>query len=492
MATPTLTSAFFRRIARLGSTKASSKGELLASVSDVWFLIFLLVPILIVVFFGFTTVNQDLTISYSRLTGANYLGALDPFGPVATLFVRTLGVAFLAAVGSLAVAFPIAYYLARVCRERNRGLLVSLFVIPFWISFVVQVYAVLPLSYNGILTGTILVFITAFGSFVEPKILAGSSGLLIGNYIQASFLEFGKLPDGAAASVVVLVPTIVLLYVYVAYAQAPATGLARESVVARIVRAAWGRLSALLALLPIARKKTHTGAAPGGPDPTRTIRVHRSRPEQLFDSLASWRGPGILRAYTFVALAAFYIPLIQVIIFSFNHDNNTIVWSYPSLRWYVSPPGYQEVSSLFGDTAMIGALSNSVLIGLVVTAISLAIGLPAALVILREFDRSIEEAAMDLGANEITTFFRVTIPNIMPGIVSAALLAFTFSFSEVVVTLFLTGAGIQTLPILFWAQLSKQIQTPELNAASTLIIGLSIVFIVLSNKVQRGGTLFRF
>src|SRR3989454_3341677 len=579
MATPTLTSAFFRRIARLGSTKASSKGELLASVSDVWFLIFLLVPILIVVFFGFTTVNQDLTISYSRLTGANYLGALDPFGPVATLFVRTLGVAFLAAVGSLAVAFPIAYYLARVCRERNRGLLVSLFVIPFWISFVVQVYAVLPwvrrdgyvgmvldriglgsladwifkavglgspgivvpvliyiwlpfmilplftailridpalveaaqdlgagfwktfwnvvvpLSYNGILTGTILVFITAFGSFVEPKILAGSSGLLIGNYIQASFLEFGKLPDGAAASVVVLVPTIALLYVYVAYAQAPATGLARESVVARIVRAAWGRLSALLALLallPIARKKTDTGSAPGGPDPTRTIRVYRSRPEQLFDSLASWRGPGILRAYTFVALAAFYIPLIQVIIFSFNHDNNTIVWSYPSLRWYVSPPGYQEVSSLFGDTAMIGALSNSVLIGLVVTAISLAIGLPAALVILREFDRSIEEAAMDLGANEITTFFRVTIPNIMPGIVSAALLAFTFSFSEVVVTLFLTGAGIQTLPILFWAQLSKQIQTPELNAASTLIIGLSIVFIVLSNKVQRGGTLFRF
>src|SRR5438132_10392622 len=144
MATPPLTSAFFRRIARLGSTKASSKGELLASVSDVWFLIFLLVPILIVVFFGFTTVNQDLTISYSRLTGANYLGALDPFGPVATLFVRTLGVAFMAAVASLVIAFPIAYYLARVCRERNRGLLVSLFFITILISFVVQVYSVLP------------------------------------------------------------------------------------------------------------------------------------------------------------------------------------------------------------------------------------------------------------------------------------------------------------------------------------------------------------
>src|SRR3989442_2766172 len=130
MVTPTLTSAFFRRIARLGSTKASSKGELLASVSAVWFLIFLLVPILIVVFFGFTTVNQDLTISYSRLTGANYLGALDPFGPVATLFVRTLGVAFMAAVRSLVIGVPIAWYPDRGYRARKTRLLISLFVIP--------------------------------------------------------------------------------------------------------------------------------------------------------------------------------------------------------------------------------------------------------------------------------------------------------------------------------------------------------------------------
>src|SRR5712691_10649855 len=98
MAAPTLTSAFFRRIARLGSTKASSKGELLAFVSSACFLI--------VVFFGFTTVNKDLTISYSQLTGANYFEALAPFGPVATLFVRTIFVAFLAALGSLLIAFP--------------------------------------------------------------------------------------------------------------------------------------------------------------------------------------------------------------------------------------------------------------------------------------------------------------------------------------------------------------------------------------------------
>ena len=655
MAAPTFTSAFFRRIARLGSTQASSKGELLAFVSSAWFLIFLFVPVLIVVFFGFTTVNKDLTISYSQLTGANYFEALAPFGPVATLFGRTIFVAFLAALGSLVIAFPISYYLARVCREENRGILVSLFVIPFWISFVVQVYAVLPwvqrdgyigaaldriglgafanwifsnlgygtpaivvpvliyiwlpfmilplftailridpalieashdlgagswktmwnvvfpLSYNGILTGTILVFITAFGSFVEPKVLAGSNGLLLGNYIQSSFLELGRLPQGAAASVVVLVPTIALLYVYVTYAQAPATGLARESVVARLLRGAWGRLSPLFDWFSTALRKAPAKPAAAVANPQRTTRVPRNPLERFFDSVASWKGPGILRVYTFLALAAFYIPLVQVVIFSFNHDANTIVWSHPSLQWYLSDPSLpssQQISSLFSDTAMTTALYNSIVIGLAVTAISLAIGMPAALAIvryrfsskpflnlmlytglmipsiilglsllvfirlvddlylwpylgatwdfgyasiivghvtfcipivivvlivsLREFDRSMEEAAMNLGANEITTFFRVTIPNIMPGIVSAALLAFTFSFSEVVVTLFLTGAGIQTLPILFWAKLSKQIPTPELNAASTLIIGLSIVFVLLANKVQRGGTLFRF
>src|SRR3989449_628326 len=295
MATPTLTSAFFRRIARLGSTKASSKGELLASVSAVWFLIGLLVSLFVIPFWISFVVQVYAVLPWVRRDG--YVGmVLDRIGlgSLADWIFKAVGL------GSPGIVVPVLVYiwlpfmilplftailridpaLIEAAQDLGAGSWKT-----FW-------NVVVPLSYNGILTGTILVFITTFGSFVEPKILAGSSGLLIGNYIQASFLEFGKLPDGAAASVVVLVPTIALLYVYVAYAQAPATGLARESVVARIVRAAWGRLSALLALLallPIARKKTDTGSAPGGPDRTRTIRGYRTRPEQLFDSLAAWR-----------------------------------------------------------------------------------------------------------------------------------------------------------------------------------------------------------
>src|SRR2546426_436323 len=295
MATPTLTSAFFRRIARLGSTKASSKGELLASVSALWFLIFLLVSLFVIPFWISFVVQVYAVLPWVRRDG--YVGmVLDRIGlgSLADWIFKAVGL------GSPGIVVPVLIYiwlpfmilpLFTAILRIDPGLIEAAQDLgagswkTFW-------NVVVPLSYNGILTGTILVFITAFGSFVEPKILAGSSGLLIGNYIQASFLEFGKLPDGAAASVVVLVPTIVLLYVYVAYAQAPATGLARESVIARIVRGVWGRLSALLARLPIAKKRTSAGDAAGGPDPPRTIRVYRSRPEQLVDSIASWRGPG--------------------------------------------------------------------------------------------------------------------------------------------------------------------------------------------------------
>ena len=99
---------------------------------------------------------------------------------------------------------------------------------------------------------------------------------------------------------------------------------------------------------------------------------------------------------------------------------------------------------------------------------------------------------MDLGANEWTTFFTVTLPLIKPGLVSAALLSFTFSFDELIVTLFLKGQGVETLPVVMWSTLVKKIPSPELNAASTLILGIAILFTVAATKVQKGGTLFRF
>jgi spermidine/putrescine transport system permease protein len=96
---------------------------------------------------------------------------------------------------------------------------------------------------------------------------------------------------------------------------------------------------------------------------------------------------------------------------------------------------------------------------------------------LQGFDKSIEEAAMDLGANEWTTFRRVTLPTIMPGVLSGGLLAFTLSLDDFVITFFTNGPGSTTLPIYVYGLL-RRIITPQVNALSTVWI-LTVFFAVL-------------
>ena len=98
---------------------------------------------------------------------------------------------------------------------------------------------------------------------------------------------------------------------------------------------------------------------------------------------------------------------------------------------------------------------------------------------LQGFDKSFEEAAMDLGANELTTFWRVTMPMILPGVLSGALLAFTLSLDDFVITFFTTGPGATTLPIYVYGLL-RRIITPQVNALSTvwIIVVLSAVFLL--------------
>jgi len=109
----------------------------------------------------------------------------------------------------------------------------------------------------------------------------------------------------------------------------------------------------------------------------------------------------------------------------------------------------------------------------------------------RDLDPSLEEAAMDLGADELASFRRVTLPLLKPGMVSAALLAFTFSFDELVTTLFLTPPNAFTLPVVIWGTLRRRSLDPGIYAICTLILVLAIVFVLLAQRVQKGGALFR-
>ena len=104
---------------------------------------------------------------------------------------------------------------------------------------------------------------------------------------------------------------------------------------------------------------------------------------------------------------------------------------------------------------------------------------------LAQMDRTLEEAAEDLYANAWQTFKRVTLPQMMPGILGGALLAFTLSLDDFVITFFTSGAGFNTLPVRVFSMIKKGV-TPKINAVSTLMLAVSLLLVTISLILQRG------
>ncbi|NTW98250.1 MAG: ABC transporter permease [Oscillochloris sp.] len=103
---------------------------------------------------------------------------------------------------------------------------------------------------------------------------------------------------------------------------------------------------------------------------------------------------------------------------------------------------------------------------------------------LKNFDRRLEEAAQDLGANGWQTFWRITFPLILPGIIGGALIAFTLSLDDFIISLFLSGPGTSLLPVEVYNKVRRAV-TPEINAISTLMLIISMALVGLSQLVQR-------
>lgn len=243
---------------------------------------------------------------------------------------------------------------------------------------------------------------------------------------------------------------------------------------------------------------------------------------------------------TLFTFAFLYVPIIVLIIFSFNSARTGATWQSFTLQWYervfnnprileaaanslvvavLSTFGAVVIGTLMamameryrfrGQSVWDGLLYMPVIVPEIVMGISLLIFFAAAnfsrglltLVIshiafcmpfvyltmrarLADFDRSVEEAAQDLGANEWVTFRRITLPLLMPGIISSALLAFTLSLDDFVISFFVTGVGSQTLPVYIWGQIRRGI-TPEINAISALMLVLSIILVIIAQLIQR-------
>jgi putrescine transport system permease protein len=100
------------------------------------------------------------------------------------------------------------------------------------------------------------------------------------------------------------------------------------------------------------------------------------------------------------------------------------------------------------------------------------------------FDRSLEEAAMDLGASPLRTFFSVTLPLIFPAVAAGWMLAFTLSLDDLVIASFTTGPGATTLPMRIYSQVRLGV-TPEINAVSTIFIGFVALIVVAASLVMK-------
>ena len=249
------------------------------------------------------------------------------------------------------------------------------------------------------------------------------------------------------------------------------------------------------------------------------------------------------RALTWLAVGIFlflYLPIIILVIYSFSSSRNVGVWTGFSTRWYAELLGdkllidalrvslwvavwstlvatvlgtlaalalerYRFFGRLSFDTALylpiiipdiVMALSTLLFFvtfavplsryTILVTHIAFNIAFVAVVVRARlaEMDSSLEEAAADLGANAWTTFRRVTLPILMPGVVSGALLAFTLSLDDFVITFFVAGPGSTTLPVRVYSMIKFGV-TPEVNAISTLMLLGSTVLVVISLLLQR-------
>ena len=150
-------------------------------------------------------------------------------------------------------------------------------------------------------------------------------------------------------------------------------------------------------------------------------------------------------------------------------------------------PGIIIAVALYGLFAQIGI--GGTYIGLIIAHTILALPLVVINVsaIMQKVDWRIVDAARSLGAGPFTTFRKVTLPSILPGVVAGGVFAFLTSFDEVVVSIFLTGIDTVTLPVQMWNGIRFEI-SPAVASASTIMLGLSVISLILYGLAKRFGT----
>lgn len=244
--------------------------------------------------------------------------------------------------------------------------------------------------------------------------------------------------------------------------------------------------------------------------------------------------------YLAIMILLMYFPLVMVVIFSFNESRLSANFTGFSLKWYETLANDRDLKEALFNSILLGVLScgisaiigtlgavgmarvkyktkgmmeylstipimiPEIILGMVFLVFFSMLNLPfgmTTLVIahttfcipyifmmvkarLVGIDRSLEEAARDLGAGPIRTFFDITMPLIAPAVLSGSLLAFAMSFDDVVISIFVNGPRLNTLPVKVYAQLKTGV-TPEINALCTIILVVITAVLLLSSFLSK-------
>ena len=260
------------------------------------------------------------------------------------------------------------------------------------------------------------------------------------------------------------------------------------------------------------------------------------------------QGPAVQRAFfggwTIAVFAFLYLPIVLLVVYSFNDSKLNLYWAGFTTKWYGMLFGNEVLLRAFQNSLIVATTTTAlsvvigtsaawllyryrfpaqqtlgllifipmvmpeVLMGVSLLVLFVSLGIPlgyTTLIIahttfcfpfvlvgvqarLQGIDPSLEEAAMDLGATPLKAFWLVIIPYLLPAIVAGALMSFTLSFDEYIVTIFTSGADSQTLPLKVYGMVRVGLN-PQLNALSTLFIAATAVLVIASQVFTRKKTL---
>lgn len=244
--------------------------------------------------------------------------------------------------------------------------------------------------------------------------------------------------------------------------------------------------------------------------------------------------------YLAIMILLMYFPLVMVVIFSFNESRLSANFTGFSLKWYETLANDRDLKEALLNSILLGVLScgisavigtlgavgmarvkykskgmmeylstipimiPEIILGMVFLVFFSMLNLPFGMITLViahttfcipyifmmvkarlvGIDKSLEEAARDLGAGPIRTFFDITMPLIAPAVLSGSLLAFAMSFDDVVISIFVNGPRLNTLPVKVYAQLKTGV-TPEINALCTIILVVITAVLLLSSFLSK-------